>query len=55
MAKNNKENKKATKKPYKNPASTTWGKVLIAVLTLGMVAAALVGLVFAFIDIFTKV
>ena len=51
----NKNKKDTQKKPYKNPAATTWGKVLIAVLTLGMVAAALVGLVFAFIDVFTKV
>jgi hypothetical protein len=43
MAKNKKENKK---KAYKNPASTNWGKILIAVLTLAMVGASFAMLVY---------
>ena len=43
MAKNKKENKK---KPYKNPASTNWGKILIAVLTIAMVAASFAMLIY---------
>ena len=39
MAKNKKENKK---KVYRNPANTNWGKILIAVLTIAMVAAPII-------------
>lgn len=52
MAKNKKEIKK---KAYKNPASTNWGKILIAVLTLAMVAASLAMLVYYIVQFVTGV
>lgn len=52
MAKNKKEIKK---KAYKNPASTNWGKILIAVLTLAMVAASFAMLIYYIIKIATGV
>ena len=52
MAKNKKEIKK---KAYKNPASTNWGKILIAVLTLAMVAASFAMLIYYIIKIPTGV
>ena len=50
MAKNKKENKK---KAYKNPASTSWGKILIAVLTLAMVAASFAMLIYYIVKMIT--
>ena len=55
MAKNKKENKKVTKKAYKNPASTSWGKILIAVLTLAMVAASFAMLIYYIVQVASKV
>ena len=52
MAKNKKEIKK---KAYKNPASTNWGKILIAVLTLAMVAASVAMLVYYIVQVVTGV
>lgn len=52
MAKNKKEIKK---KAYKNPASTNWGKILIAVLTLAMVAASFAMLIYYIVKIATGV
>ena len=50
MAKNKKENKK---KAYKNPASTNWGKILIAILTLAMIAAPIVTGIYYLIKVIT--
>ena len=50
MAKNKKEIKK---KAYKNPASTSWGKILIAVLTLAMVAASFAMLIYYIVKVIT--
>lgn len=55
MAKNKKQNNKVTKKAYRNPASTNWGKILIAVLTLAMVAASFAMLVYYIVKIATGV
>ena len=52
MAKNKKENKK---KAFKNPASTSWGKILIAVLTLAMVAESVAMLVYYIVQVVTGV
>ena len=52
MAKNKKEVKK---KAYKNPASTSWGKILITVLTLAMVLGSVAMLIYYIIDIAGKV
>ena len=52
MAKNKKENKK---KAFKNPASPSWGKILIAVLTLAMVAASVAMLVYYIVQVVTGV
>ena len=49
------KNKKEIKKAYKNPASTNWGKILIAVLTLAMVTASFAMLVYYIIKMATGV
>ena len=47
MAKNN---KKENKRPFKNPASTIWGKVFIWVLAVAMACGGIFSLVYLIIQ-----
>ena len=47
MAKNNKKNEN---KPYKNPAKTVWGKIIITVLAILMAASGLITLIYFLIQ-----
>ena len=47
MAKNNKQN---DTKPFKNPAKTVWGKVIIATLAILMAASGLITLIYFIIQ-----
>ena len=56
MSKNNKnnnynKNKKNDKapKPYKNPANTLWGKIIICILALAMALSGLITLIIMFL------
>jgi preprotein translocase subunit SecF len=45
-----KARKAELKKQYRNPASTTWGKILIWILMLSMVAAFIITLIYLIIQ-----
>jgi hypothetical protein len=45
-----KARKAELKKQYKNPATTTWGKILIWILMLSMVAAFIITLIFLIVQ-----
>ena len=47
MAKNN---KKENKRPFKNPASTVWGKIFIWVLAVAMACGGIFSLVYLMIQ-----
>lgn len=47
MAKNN---KKENKRPFKNPASTLWGKIFIWVLAVAMACGGIFSLVYLIIQ-----